>query len=148
MSTTAYKPRKGSLPHSVHQRLLQDGEGAQMSVPEIVATFGGTEHSVIAQLRAAVNNRLLDFTKVMPEDAAPGARPVRFYHLAGPTPEAERTDGPLDMARYSDGDVCVQGMAVREDGTAIFTHAQLQQLVQFATQPHIVLAPPAPQSPA
>ncbi|HEY0915684.1 MAG TPA: hypothetical protein VGE22_12505 [Solimonas sp.] len=139
MSTTTYKPRKGALAHSVHQHLVEAGEGAQISVQDIVAQFGGTQESVITQLRSAVNNRLLDFTKVVPEGAAPGTRPVRFYRLAGPEPEAEPTDGPLSMARYSDGDVAVKGMAVGEDGTAMFTRQQLQELVDFVTQPAAVV---------
>ncbi len=64
------------------------------------------------------------------------------YMLAAPPAP---TDGPLQIAAFSDGDVSVKGGINAEDGSVVYTGAQLAQLMTFLTTPRLPVPVPVPQ---
>jgi hypothetical protein len=129
MSDT-YTPRTGTLAARLIAHLTEAGVST-MSSAEIGQQFD-VASGVSTMLSKAVDAGLLIAEK--------GAGGRMEYSLPEPPPEP---GGELQIALYHDGDVGVKGGVEGEDGSVLYTKAQIEQLLRRVTAPHIVLAAPA-----
>jgi hypothetical protein len=121
-----YVPRKGSIPDRVIKHLEE--HGGSLLGSEIAKMYGGGGKGIATQLHRAVDAGLLAIEKS-------GISYV--YSL----PQPISTDGELQIASYSDGDVSVSGGTPLEDGGVMYTKAQIEQLVRHVSLPHVSLNP-------
>lgn len=121
-----YTPRRGSLADRTINLLRESPAGTAFSAEQLRDQLGVQLYAVSTSLKPAVAAGVLAVVKH-----------GHSFHWSL-APEPEEPDGTLEMCRYSDGDLCVKGMQINDGETAQFTQAQLQQLVDFATQPHVV----------
>jgi hypothetical protein len=121
--SAVYTPRDGTLAQRLIAHLTRAGGGASMSASEIKAHFDVA--NVGNNLATAVKHGLLT--------TEGKGRAVRYSLAQEPAP----ADGKLAYALHSDGDVSVHGGVPCEDGSVMYTRAQLEQLIDAVTKPHI-----------
>ena len=126
-----YTPRAGSLAQRVIDYLTT--HGGALNAAQINAEFGGAPSATATTLRKATNAGYLATSKK--SNAFIWSLPE-----AGAGQQADGTDStdeaqPMLIAAWSDGDVTVKGLDVSEDGTVIFSAAQIGQLIAHMTRP-------------
>ena len=125
----AYKPRAGSKITQV-LAFLEANPQRTLSKTDIVDMFGANPTNVATLMRPAVAAGALEAEKVS------GAF---VYRLPQPAEPAPAGDGQLQIANWNDGDVVVKGHTENQGGSVTFSHAQLRQLVEHVTTPHLAL---------
>jgi hypothetical protein len=123
-----YTPREGSIAKQVIDALESGDVGSSITAAQVAADYGCTATSVSTALKPAVDAGLLVATKE-----------GRCTHWSLPEP-GEPGDGRLQIANHSDGDVTVKGHGENTDGSITFTGAQIRQLLEHVTTPHIALS--------
>lgn len=137
--TKDYRPREGTLIVKVITKL--QAEGGALDSNTIAAAFGAEPTSVAAQLKPAVLGGLL-------------ARQRQAYKTRGyewsltdkgkafdvqTLTQGEVDNKPLDICIWGDGDVIVSGHRTTENDEAIFSPAQIRQLVLRLATPTVSL---------
>lgn len=133
MSAGAYVPRKGTMTAKIVDYLTEHPD-EELDRDEIAAKFKDVSAvSVTSLLNNAAKRGVLRVQMRGMRNA---------YSAPGPAEPEEPSDGKLQIATYSDGDVSVHGGQLCDDGQVMYTRVQIEQLIARVTTPHITLGQP------
>jgi hypothetical protein len=118
---------RGSIAQAAVAYLEAHPSIESITTADLAEALGIAKNNISTQMRIGVDAGSLVREKV---------GNTLVYSLAAP---AAPTDGPLEIASFSDGDLSFKGGCALEDGGVMLTRTQLQQLIAHVTTPHIAL---------